>query len=123
MLVLMVRGLFNSLEFPYVQFPCNEISGDQLYDPFWETVRRLELCGFSVLALICNGLAANRRLFRLHNPQALFVDVYKVPNLYSCNNRFLSDPPHLLKTTRNAWNSKKRNLWVHISLVYMYILL
>ena len=33
---------------------------------------------------------------------------------------FLSDPPHLLKTTRNAWNSKKRNLWVHVHMLYLY---
>ena len=115
MLVLMVRGLFSSLNFPYVQFPCNEVSGNQLYDPFWEAVGRLERCGFYVLALVCDGLAANRRLFRLHNPQASPEDVYKVPNPYSKDNRFiyfLSDPPHLLKTTRNAWCNEKRRLWV-----------
>lgn len=26
---------------------------------------------------------------------------------------FISDPPHLLKTTHNCWNSKHRNLWVN----------
>ena len=25
---------------------------------------------------------------------------------------FLSNPPHLMKTTRNCWVSQKRNLWV-----------
>ncbi len=48
MLVLMVRGLFTTLEFPYVQFPCTNLSGEQMYHPFWEAVGRLEMCG-------CNG--------------------------------------------------------------------
>lgn len=69
MLVLLVRGLFSNLLFPYAQFPCTALSGEQMYDPVWEAVHRLELCGFKVLALTCNGLAANRRLFRMHNPE------------------------------------------------------
>ena len=46
--VFMVRGLFNKLQFPYVQFPCHSLSGHQLYDPFWEAVGRLEQCGLKV---------------------------------------------------------------------------
>lgn len=34
MVVFMVRGLFNKIQFPYVQFPCHTLSGYQLYDPF-----------------------------------------------------------------------------------------
>ena len=83
MLVLMVRGLFSRLEFPYAQFPCTAVSGDQMYDPFWEAVSRLERCGLKVLALTCDGLAANRRLFRLLDPDSNSV-VYKVPNPYTC---------------------------------------
>lgn len=48
MVVFMVRGLFNKLQFPYAQFPCHTLSGDKLYDPFWEAVGRLEHCGFKV---------------------------------------------------------------------------
>ena len=121
MLVLMVRGLFSKLEFPYVQFPCIELSGEQIYDPLWEAVCRLERCGFHVLALVCDGLAANRRLFKLHNPSASPSDVlYKVYNPYSTSGQFLyfvSDPPHLIKTVRNAWANKKRRLWVRYSYI------
>ena len=35
MLVLMVRGLFTVLQFPYAQFPCTDLSGEHMYDPFW----------------------------------------------------------------------------------------
>lgn len=41
MMVFMIRGLFNSLQFPYVQFPCTDISGEMLFEPFWEAVCRV----------------------------------------------------------------------------------
>ncbi len=65
MLVLLVRGLFSQLKFPYAQFPCVSLSGHQMIEPFWNAVCRLERCGFKVLGLICDGLSANRRLFAL----------------------------------------------------------
>lgn len=48
MLVFMVRGLFNKLQFPYAQFPALDLSGDLLYQPFWEAVGRIEKCGLKV---------------------------------------------------------------------------
>ena len=42
MLVIMVRGLFSRLNYPYAQFPCVNLSGDVLFDPRWEAVMRLE---------------------------------------------------------------------------------
>jgi len=44
----MVKGLFSDLQFPYAHFPCHQITGDLLYDPFWEAVFRLERSGFKV---------------------------------------------------------------------------
>lgn len=114
MLVLLVRGLFSRLQFHYAQFPCVALSGDQLYAPFWEAVSWLELCGFKVMALTCDGLAANCRLFRLHEPGSKSM-VYKVANPYAAEDRytyFFADPPHLMKTVRNCWANSKRLLWV-----------
>ena len=48
MMVFMVRGLLNKVQFPYAQFPCNQLTGDQLYDLFWEAVCRIETCGLKV---------------------------------------------------------------------------
>ena len=45
MAVFMVRGLFSELQFPYAQFPSAELTGELLYDPFWEAVGRIEKCG------------------------------------------------------------------------------
>lgn len=53
MMVFMVRGLFSKLQFPYAQFPCANLSGDLLYEPFWEAVGRVENCGLKVL-VTCN---------------------------------------------------------------------
>lgn len=115
MLVILVRGLFSQLKFPYAQFPCTSLSGDQMYDPFWEAVGRLELCGLKVLALTCDGLAANRRLFKLHDVDSRVV--HRVSNPYSTDGRYLYffiDPPHLIKTVRNGWANNKRHLWVSV---------
>ena len=59
MLVVMVRGLFSKMQFPYAQFPCNKLRGYEPYDIFWEAVEWLERCGFSVLACTCDGLSVN----------------------------------------------------------------
>ena len=48
MIVFMVRGLFNCLQFAYAQFPCDELSGELLYNPFWEAVMRIENGGLKV---------------------------------------------------------------------------
>ena len=47
-MVFMVRGLFNKLQFVYAQFPFSKVRGDKLYDPFWEAVCRVEMCGHKV---------------------------------------------------------------------------
>ena len=110
MLVLMVKGLFTTLD-PYVQFPCCGLSGDQMYDPFWEAVGRLERYGFRVL-------------FRLHDPSPHPGEVYRVPNTYSDDRHvyFPSDPPHLIKTVRNAWSSCKRKLWISLN-IYLELII
>eukprot|EP00731_Ephydatia_muelleri_P023298 Em0015g881a len=110
MVVFMIRGLFTKLQFPYAQFPCCALKGDQLYDPFWEAVGRVENCGLKVLAVTMDGSSANRKLIKLHNTSS---DVtYRIANPYTAEKRFLffiSDPPHLIKTTRNCWHN--RMLW------------
>ena len=115
MLVVMVRGLFSGLQFPYVQFPCGALRGDQMFHILWKTVGRLERYGFRVMGLTCDGLAANRQLFRLHAPRGSTELVHKVTNPHSSDGRdflFFSDPPHLLKTIRNCLANKNRHLWV-----------
>ena len=50
MLAFMVCSLFTLMKYPYVQFPCANVSDDLLFAPIWEAVYtcRLERCGFKV---------------------------------------------------------------------------
>ena len=115
MLVVMVRGLFSGLQFPYVQFPCCALRSYQMFDILWKTVGRLERYGFKVMGLTCDGLPANRQLFRLHAPRQATDAVYKTKNPFAIDGRdfyFFSDPPHLIKTIRNCFASRSRHLWV-----------
>ena len=52
MLVFMVRGLFSRLRFPYAQFPSLSLTGDLLFNPFWQAVYRLERMEFKVWLLV-----------------------------------------------------------------------
>ncbi len=111
MLVIMVRGLFSKMQFPYAQFTCSKLCGFELFNVFWEAVERLERCGFNMLACTCNELSVNRRFFKLHGSG----NIHKVVNPYSPDKRrlfLISDPPHLIKTVRNSWSSNKRLMWV-----------
>ena len=82
MLVLMVRGLFFKLNYPYAQFACDSLGGDLLFDPIWEAISRLERLGFRVLALTSNGVSPNRRLWKLHSDDK-DQTIYKVPNVFA----------------------------------------
>ena len=73
-----------------------------------------------MLAATCDGASTNRRLVKVHDLKAKFI--YKVQNVYAKDKRelfFFSDPPHLIKTTRNCWSSSARSLWVCHMTVYV----
>ena len=121
-LVIMVRGLLSKLNFPYAQFAVANLSGDLLVDPVWEAISRLERQDIRVLALTCDGASANRRLWKLYSKGRDTSErgvLYKVPNIYATDQSrflyFISDPPHLIKTTRNCWANKSRRLEVGYS--------
>jgi hypothetical protein len=58
-LVIMVKGLFMPLRFPYAHFPTKPLTGEMLFEPFWEAVFRLERVGLKVLACTFDGASAN----------------------------------------------------------------
>ena len=111
-LVLMVRGLqFPTLVVVSRGIRCSISSGKQL------GVSR----GMGSVCLTCDGLAANRQLFRLHAPKRSKELVHKALNPYSKENRYLSDPPHLMKTIRNCFANKNRHLWVRACQVVVWM--
>ena len=74
-----------------------------------------------MLGVTFDGASVNRRLVKLHNLTSTLL--YKVPNIHASDNRklyFISDPPHLIKTVRNCWNSKCRSLWVYTIILTIF---
>ncbi len=58
--MFMVRALFGPLKFPYAQFYTKDISGNLLFDPFWDAVYHLERCRFRVIAVTADGATPNQ---------------------------------------------------------------
>ena len=113
MLVIMVRGLFNSLKFAYAQFPASSTKGAQLFPLLRQCIFRLTRLGLTVVSVTCDGASDNRRMFSLHGRGKGLV--YKTMNVF-CKGKppvfFISDPSHLIKTIRNCFARGK--LWVSI---------
>ncbi len=66
-----------------------------------------------VLGATLDGNSVNRRLIKIHQPSEAIP--YKVRNPFAEDERdffFFSDPPHLVKTIQNGWQSKHCSLWV-----------
>ena len=105
LLVLMVRGIFFKLDFPYAHFASESATADILHPIIWEAVRQIESIGVKVISITADGASSNRRFFRMHqtSPSSL---TYKTRNPYAEDGKrwiyFVSDPPHLIKTTRNC---------------------
>ena len=120
MLVFMVRSLFTSLEFPYAQFATRSLSASDIALMAWDVVRCLEACDFKVIALSCDGASTNRSFFKMYSTDKKKQPAYKTKNPYCNEDRniyFISDVPHLMKTTRNCWSHSfahggHRPLWV-----------
>ena len=66
----------------------------------------LERCELIVVACTCDGLSINRN-FKLHGTDKL---TYRVLNPILQREVYVlfSDPPHLIKTTRNCWAIRNR---------------
>jgi hypothetical protein len=113
-LVIMIRGLFTDMAFPYASFPSVNLTGDQLVPIFYEAVMRIERCGLQVIGCTMDGHSINRKLIKLLGiTNSYNVKHYtKNPMDATRNIYFFSDPPHLIKTTRNCFESSKRNMEV-----------
>ena len=61
--VLLVRGLFFKLEFPYAHFGTHTLSGDMLFPIVWEAIQQLEGLGFKVICITGDGASVNRKFF------------------------------------------------------------
>lgn len=112
--VIMVRGLIVDFNFPYASFPTHKLTGDQIMPLLMEATFRLERMGLKVLTHTLDGCSNNRKYFKLASTTETLP--YKMQNPFTSESRciyFLSDPPHLLKTTRNCFYNPRRRLEVN----------
>ena len=117
MLVFMIRGIFTSLKFPYIQFPAVSTKGSSLFPLLRKIVARLTRLGLVVLGVVCDGASDNWKMFSLHG-----CDDKLVHKIYSNKDHpifFFSDPSHLIKTVQNYFSRGK--LWVRFYGNYDYL--
>eukprot|EP00112_Aurelia_sp_Birch-Aquarium-sp1_P016687 Seg3808.2 transcript_id=Seg3808.2/GoldUCD/mRNA.D3Y31 product="DNA transposase THAP9" pseudo=true protein_id=Seg3808.2/GoldUCD/D3Y31 len=142
-LVLLVRGVVNPLKYSFANFATANATSPQLFAIFWKAVGILELTrALRVVAVTCDGAAANRKFYRMHSYLLDKIDsdiscelTYKTLNVFANDHEryiyFFADPPHLVKTARNClsksgagksgrqlWNDGMYLFWSHISDIF-----
>ena len=136
-LVFFLRGLCTDLNFSLAHFATNNVNALQTFHLFWEAVCLLEtVCNLKVLGATCDGANANRSFFKmceLMDPTNTRNLTYRAKNVYATGRfiYFFSDPPHLMKTSRNCLsnstpgegkryllNNDNHLLWKHIVELY-----
>ena len=136
-LAFIVRGVSTQLKFCLAHFSTNGVTASQLMPIFWEAVCILEtFCNLWVICTTSDGASPNRRFYRLHKSMDGDADTdvcYRTINLYAPHRfiYFISDAPHLIKTTRNClyhsgsgtctrymWNDGQFILFQHIAQLY-----
>ena len=85
-------------------------TGDQLFPLIWEATRILEEIGFKVRVWVCDGATPNGKCFKI-NANDNNNNYYCTVNQFAPERDiyFISDVPHLLKTTRNNLENSNGN--------------
>lgn len=120
-LVYLVQGITNrNVKDVVAIYSTDDLSVSQLYDKTWEVIYHLEDADIKVLCVTCDGAAVNRKFIYMHEPfDGTSKYIFSTKNLAAGDGRplfFIVDPPHLLKTIRNALansfcHKKSRKLW------------
>ncbi|KAK3925947.1 Transposable element P transposase [Frankliniella fusca] len=110
-LSFMVKGCSSKLKDVVASFPVCSPSPKQLYAWTWEVIGALEKSGIKVIVFTCDGASTNRAFIKLHQPVTTDFPglIFDTVNKYAPERilYFMSDVPHLLKTTRNGlYNSR-----------------
>lgn len=119
-LVYLAQGITSTVKDVVAIYSTDDLSAGQLYSRTWEVIYHLEDAGIKVLTLTCDGAPINRKFIFMHESQdKSCAYTYVTKNLASGTGRplyFIIDPPHLVKTIRNALanssaHRKSRDLW------------
>ncbi|XP_078486472.1 uncharacterized protein LOC144744955 [Ciona intestinalis] len=107
-LQLYVRSITSQFSRPLAFFSTHNTKAYELASMFWEAVSAIADCDFTIIALVADGAACNRKLFSLLNNLDLDIP-YKCTNIYQpeLSIFLISDPPHLLKTACNNVRSSR----------------
>ena len=127
-LAIMVRGVFFKFDFPLAHFATVGVTADTLYPIVWEGIRLVESSGLKVIAVTADGAGPNRKFFKMHGNKKDGL-IFNTKNLFASDDRdifFFSDPPHLMKTTRNCFSHSSmscssRCMWVSLLCVLRVI--
>ena len=87
-LVIMVRGIFVKLEFPYAHFSTRGVTADFLFPIVWEAIQKLEASDIKVLCITADGASPNRKFFSMHKSPGQSL-TYKTINPYAKEDRFI----------------------------------
>ena len=103
-LVFLLRSIVNLLKFTRANSATKNVTSLQLFPLLWKAVSILEDNDLKVMAVTCDGDAANRTMYRMHSEMKHTNNdkgvVYKTRNIYAEDNRdifFNSDEPHVVK--------------------------
>ena len=111
-LAYMMQGITQHINYPLAIYGTKSATSSQMYNTVWERVEDCELAGFKVRPFICDGASANGKMFKLHAS-----DYPADEKVHRCMNKFadrpiyfVSDVPHLIKTTRNCMENSGSHL-------------
>lgn len=113
-LCFMGRDIKSKTCTPVAHYATNAMTADQVYHMFWEVVAAMELMDIRVRSCVADGASINRRFILLHKADYPTDEItHRARNIYSTTPRdiyFVSDVPHLIKTTCNCFENSHANL-------------
>ncbi|KAK3912214.1 Transposable element P transposase [Frankliniella fusca] len=118
-LVFMLNGAVNNIQFVPAVFSTDDLSAAQLYMRTWDVIYAVEEAGAKVLTVIFDGASVNRKFITMNFNAGDKAFIHKTKNTASGESRdlyFMLDPPHLIKTFRNCLansysHRQSRRLW------------
>lgn len=104
-LVFMVQGITSDVKDVVAVYSTDDLSSSDLFDKTWEVIYHLEDSDIRVLTMTFDGASVNRKFVQMHEKlDSSFSYCYSTRNLAAGGRPlfFILDPPHLIKTIRNA---------------------
>ncbi|KAK3910721.1 Transposable element P transposase [Frankliniella fusca] len=106
-MVYMIKGVSSGIKEVVATFGCNNLSANQMKVWTWRVIGALERSGIAVIAFVSDGCSINRAFIKKHKPATVHPSgvIFDTWNKCARDRKlfFISDVPHLLKTTRNCF--------------------